>query len=384
MRKALFAIMATAALVLVAAAVSQQWFTRTAKESAPTALGEASSREGQQVTARGILVPTRWERLSFAESGQLESLLVKVGDQVASGQVLASLATDELGLSVALAKNELDAQEATLTALEKGTSSAEFAAAQASYEAAVAAYEELNAGPSPDEMAVARAELKKAEETVRRAQASYDAVRNLPDIGARREAVELQNATIDYDRAKAQYEMAVAKASKAALKQAESAVAAARARLDAFPAELRAAQAGVARARIELARAELSLHGATLSAPFTGTVTTLGAQPGDLVGPGTTVLTLADLSEFQVELTDLDEWAAATARLNQSVTVWVPGLDNRSLRGSLVSVALEPTLSSTGAVFYKAIVALEKQDKDLRWGMTTHVTFARITGRAGQ
>jgi len=384
MRKALFAIMATAAVVLAVAAVSQHWFTRTSKEPAPAALGEASNREGQQVTARGILVPARWERLSFVEGGRLESLPAKEGDQVTAGQVLASLATDELALTLALARNELTGQEAALAALEPGTSSAEVAAAQASYEAAVAALEELKARPSPEVTAIAQAELKKAEEAVRRAQASYDAVRNQPDIGARHEAVELHNATIDYDRATAQYAMAVAKADKAALKQSESAVAAARARLDAFPAELRAAQAGVARARIEVARAELSLQEASLSAPFTGTVTTLSVRPGDWVGAGTTVLTLADLSEFQVELTDLDEWSAATVRPKQSVTVWVPALDNRSLRGSIMSVSMEPTLSATGAVFYKAIVALEKQEKDLRWGMTTHVTFARITGRAGQ
>ncbi len=382
MKRSLLAIVGTAVLLLAIALLGQRWFTRTARELAPAALGESSGREEEQVVARGTLIPTRWKRLSFASSGLLSNLDVDEGAEVIAGQKLASLETQDLELTVALAANQLEAQEAVLTALAKGSSSAEFMAAQASYDAAVAAYEKIQSRPSPEEIAIAQADLKKAEEAVRRAQGAYDAVRNLPDIGARHESVQLHEATLDYERAKAQYALAVAKPDQAELKQAESQVAAAKARLDALPAELRAAQSAVARAKLDVQKAQLELEQATLYAPFTATVTTLDVQPGDMVGAGSPALTLADLSELQVELADLDEWGVANVRLNQSVDLTIPSLGNLSLRGRLTSVATEPTTSAAGAVFYKAIVALERQEPALRWGMTVTVKFPRPTGRA--
>ena len=382
MKRSLLAIVGTALLLLAIALLGQKWFTRTAKELAPAALGESSGREEEQIVSRGTLIPTRWKRLSFASSGILSKLDVDEGADVTSGQKLASLETQDLELVVALAANQLEAQEAILTALEKGSSSAEFMAAQASYDAAIAAYEKTQSRPSPEEIAIAQADLKKAEEAVRRAQGAYDAVRNLPDIGARHESVQLHEATLDYERAKAQYALAVAKPDQAELKQAESQVAAAKARLDALPAELRAARSAVARAKLDVQRAQLELEQANLYAPFAATVTTLDVQRGDMVSAGSPVLTLADLGELQVELADLDEWGVADVRLNQSVDLTIPSLGNLSLRGRLVSVATEPTISSAGAVFYKAIVALERQEPGLRWGMTVTVRFPRPTGRA--
>lgn len=380
MRKAILSIILIAIVVVALIVLGQKWFTRPAKEPPPASLGEFSSKEGQQVSARGILVPVRWERLSFPASGKLLTLTVKVGDVVSPTQLLAGQDTQELELGVALAKAELEAQEANLAKLQQGASSSEVAAAQASYEAAVAAYEKLQAGPSPEEITIAEGDLKKSEEALHRAQGAYDRVKNLPDIGARHESVELQSATIDYERAKAVYALAVAKPDKASLRQAESQVAAAKARLDAQPSDVRTTQASVARARVELARAELALEQATLHASFGGTVTTVNARTGDMLGPGVAVLTVADLSQLQVETEDLDEWGAASVKPDQSVDLLVPSLDNRSLRGRLVSVAMEPTVSASGAVFYKSVITLEQQDPGLRWGMTVRVRFAKLTG----
>jgi len=380
MRKAILYISLITVLVVVVAVLGQHWFIRPAKEPAPATLGELSSREGQQVTARGTLVPVRWERLSLSATGKLLTLTVKVGDVVSPAQVLASLDTEELELGVALAQAELEAQEASLAKLQQGASSSEVAAAQAAYDAAVAAYEKQQAGPSPEEIIIAKADLQKAEEALHRAQGAYDRVRSMPDIGARYESVQLQSATVDYERAKAVYALAVAKPDKASLRQAESQVAAAKARLDAQPSDVRTTQASVARARVDLARAELALERATLHASFVGTVTTVNARTGDMLSPGVAVLTVADLSQLQVETEDLDEWGAASVKPNQSVDLLVPSLDNRSLRGRLVSVAMEPTVSASGAVFYKSVITLEQQDPDLRWGMTVRVRFAKLTG----
>lgn len=380
MRRVIISILVIAAVVLVVAVIGQKWFTRSSPEPAPAALGEVSSQTGQQVVATGIVMPVHWTRMSFSTSGKLDQLGIQVGDQVSTNQVLANLETQELEIAVSLAKNELAAQEANLAEIEKGASSAEVASAQAGYDAAVAAYEKLKMGPSADEIVIAQADLKIAEEALHRAQGAYDAVKNRPDIGARPESAQLQAATIDYERAKAAYNLAIAKPDQAALKQAESQVATAKARLDALPSDVYVAQISVNKAKLEVAQAELAMERATLRAPFAGTITTLSGKAGDLIDPGTAVLTLADLSELQIELTELDEWSAASIRLNQSVDLSVPALDNRILRGHLASIDSEPTISAVGAVFYKAIVVLEQQDSDLRWGMSVQCKFAKLTG----
>jgi len=383
MRKALITIVVLAIVVLAVAFVGQRLFTRPAKEPGPAALGEFTSYEGQEIAAVGIVVPVRWAKLSFPTSGQLEQLAIAAGDSVSAGQVVARLEKQGLELDIQLAQSELQAQEASLARLQEGGSVAEIAAVEASYEAAVAAYEKLEAGPSAEETAIAEADLKKAERALQRAQAAYDAVSSLPNIGARPESSQLESATIDYQRARAVYELAIAGPDKAALKQAESQVASAKAQLEALhagaqPSEMQAAQASVARAKANLALAQLALEQAVLRAPFDGTVTSVDAEPGEMLSPGGTVLTLADLGQLQAETTDLDEWTTANVTLNQTVDLLVPALNNRGLRGRLVSVAAEPTISASGAVFYKALIALDGQESDLRWGMTVRIKFGVV------
>ena len=379
MRKALLTILVLAIVVIAVAFLGQRLTTRPAKGPAPATLGEIASPGGQEITARGIVVPVRWTKLCFPMGGVLEELSVATGDSVVAGQVIARLERRELELEVQLAQSELQAQEANLAQLQEGASATELAAAQANYEAAVAAYEKLKSGPSVEEIALAEADLKRAEIALQRAQGAYDAVRNLPDVGARPESIQLELATIDYQRAKAAYELAVARPDEVALKQAQSQVASAKAQLEALrtgarPSEIQAAQAGVARAKANLSSAQLALEQAVLRAPFDGTVTSVDVEPGDLVSAGQVVVTLADLSQWQVETTDLDEWGVANVRLNQTVDLVVPAL-GRSPRGRLTFIAPEPTITSNGAVFYKAIITLDNQDADLRWGMTVRIKF---------
>lgn len=391
MRRAMLIIIVLAIVALAVAVVGPKLLNRSAKELGPASLSEAPTQEGQTyVTVRGTVVPSRWAKLGFAMTGQLAEIRVTTGVTVSAGQILATLERRELELDVDLARSELAAQEATLARLQSGASRAEVAAARASYDAAVAAYEELEAGPSEQEIAIAEAELKAAERSLQQAQGAYDAVRDRPDIGARPEALQLERATIDYQRAKATYELAIAGPDQATLKAAESQVASAKSHLEtllagALPSEIQLAQANVSRAQASLERAQLALEGAVLRAPFDGVITSLAtARAGELVSAGTVIATVADLTQLQVEIEDLDEWGAANITMNQNVDLVVAALNNRTPRGKLSYVAQEPTFSASGAVFYRAIVTLEEQDPDLRWGMTVRARlFLPSAHRAG-
>lgn len=379
MRKALLIVVLLAVVVLAVSVVGPRLLRRPTDEPEAAALSEASPYEGQErITGMGIVVPVRWARLSFPASSQLAEINVTAGMTVTAGQVLATLERQELELQVQLAESELETQEAQLAQLKEGGSQAEIAAAQASYAAAVAAYEELKSGPSAEEKALAEADLQSAERALQLAQAAYDAVSGLPDIGARPEALQLERATIDYQRAQAVFELAIAGPSEATLKQAESQVAAAEAQLAALtrdqPNAIRAAEASVTRAEVTLQQSRLRLEQATLHAPFNGTITSVAEiRPGDMVSPGATIMTIADLTELQVEITDLDEWGAANTIPDQTVDVLVPALSNRNLRGRVTFVASEPTVHASGAVFYKLLVALDNQDPALRWGNSVKV-----------
>jgi HlyD family secretion protein len=377
MRRAMLIVVVLAVVALAVAVIGPRVLKRPTAELGPASLSEATSQESQTyVTVRGTVVPARWAKLSFAMSGQLADISVTTGVTVSAGQVLASLERRELELGVDLAQSELAAQEAALARLQSGASPAEVAAAQASYDAAVAAFEKLKAGPTAQEIAIAEAEFKTAERALQQAQGAYDAVRNRPDIAARPEALQLERATIDYQRAKATYELAIAGPDEAALKEAESQVASAKSQLDtlragAQPSEIQLAQANVSGAQASLARAQLALEQTVLRSPFDGVVTSLTtAQLGDAVSAGDMIVTVADLTQLQVEIEDLDEWGAANIMTNQNVELVVAALNNRTPRGHLSFVAQEPTYSASGAVFYRAIVTLEQQDPDLRWGMT--------------
>jgi len=382
MRRALLIVAVLAIVALAVGFVGPRLLRPTPQDPGPAVLGEASERQDQTlITARGVVVPVRWAKLSFAVGGQLAEIAATPGMTISEGQILATLDRQELRLQLDLAENDLVAEQARLAQLEEAASEAEIAAARASYEAAQAAYEDLKAGPSAEEIALAEADLRMAETALQRAQAAYDAVASLPDIGARPQSIQLQQATIDYQRAKAAYDLAVAGPSQAELKQAESLVASARAQLEtlnsAGPIEIQAAEASVAQARIRLEEAQLRFDQATLFAPQSpeGLVVTSVAdvQPGDMVSPGMPIVTVADLAELQVELTDLDEWGAANVSVDQTADLIVPALDNRSLRGRVSFVADEPTVNASGAVFYKALIALDRQEPGLRWGNSVRV-----------
>jgi hypothetical protein len=59
--------------------------------------------------------------------------------------------------------------------------------------------------------------------------------------------------------------------------------------------------------------------------------------------------------------------------VDQTADLIVPALDNRSLRGHVTFVANEPTVSASGAIFYKALIALDGQEPGLRWGNSVRI-----------
>jgi multidrug efflux pump subunit AcrA (membrane-fusion protein) len=391
MKKAIITLFVLVALAVLAASVGPRLLNRTAQEEAPTSLVQATDQTGQTyVTVQGTIMPARWMQLSFPLGGYLTDVGVSVGITVTAGQTLATLSTAELELDVQLAESALAAREANLSQLQNGPTSMELEVLEASYEATVAAYEKLKEGPTSSERSIAEADLKIAEREVEQAQAAYDAVRGRPDLGSRPEAMQLERATLEYQRAKASYELAMAGPDRAALKGALSQVVSAKYQLEKARSgtdlsTLRSAEAAVMQARADLSRSQTALNQAVLKAPFDGVITSVTkVETGDLISAGQAILTIADLSQLQVEIKDLDEWGAANVTRNQSVDLVVTALNNLAPRGRLAYIAQEPTISANGVATYLAIVTLDTQEPGLLWGMTVRAKlYLPVAKRAG-
>lgn len=123
--------------------------------------------------------------------------------------------------------------------------------------------------------------------------------------------------------------------------------------------------------------AQVTAQGAAelLVAPWRGTVTGVDVHVGDTLMPGTVVATIGDLSRYQVETTDVDEYLIAQIRPNQAVTVTVEALDGLELRGFVKSVALQQQQSASGATNYPVVIDLGGPNPNLRPGMTVRIRF---------
>lgn len=92
----------------------------------------------QEVSVTGKTEPTESVELAFEKTGQVRRAAVDVGDKAASGQILVELESSELQAQLAQAVAAADAEQAKL--------------------------DELESGSRPEDIAVKRAELEKAEQ----------------------------------------------------------------------------------------------------------------------------------------------------------------------------------------------------------------------------
>lgn len=196
-------------------------------------------------------VDVRQVDLAFRVSGRIARIGPEEGDRVKADEILAEL--DKQPLTDMLATS--DAQ--------LGVAEAELAKARA--------------GSRPQEIGQAEARLAEAQAGLARAREDYERRSGLVKTGAVSQQV--------FDASEAQY-----KAAQAQVRAAEQAASLAKAGARVEDREAAAAQMRAARAQRDNART--SLADASLRAPNAGTVLTRAREPGAIVQPGETVLTL--------------------------------------------------------------------------------------------
>jgi HlyD family secretion protein len=294
------------------------------------------------VSGTGQIKPKTYVNVGATSFGRITHLLVKEGDHVTKGQVIATVESVQPQANV-------EAQKATIAAAKTDISS--YIAAEKTGEANV-------------EHAKADLEQKRLDWT--RAQGLYAA-----GILAKQ----------DFDAKKAAYDTDVASLAQAmaGLHQAKAQTASARGHLQTQVATLRYNQD--------------ALNKTVSVAPFDGIVTNLPVREGETVvvgiqnAEGSTLMTLADMSVITAEV-KVDETDIVNIQIGQSAEVTVDALPGKVFKGHVTLAGDQALLRSTGvatsqsttgteeAKDFKVVVTLDDPSNELRPGLST---TAKIT-----
>jgi multidrug efflux pump subunit AcrA (membrane-fusion protein) len=135
------------------------------------------------------------------------------------------------------------------------------------------------------------------------------------------------------------------------------------------PEQRQLAHARVLQAQASLVEAQARLAQATLTAPYDGTVVSIGVSRGELVQPGEVVLVMADLGNLGLETTDLSERDIAAVRAGQRAIIRLEAIAD-PLKGTVSAIDPRASTSPDGDIVYKVTLDLDQQPAQLLWGMT--------------
>lgn len=336
------------------------------------------------VSASGSIEPEAEVEMKFETGGKVAEVLVKQGQTITAGAILARLDTTDLEMQVRSAEIDLAQAQANLDQLLEPELAEKVAAAQASVESARLNLADLEDGVDPDEVTKAEAALKQTEITLKEAQWAYDQVSYRGEVGAMSQANELQDATLAYESAVADYNLAVKEATPAELAEARSSLASAQSSLaellqEPSAAEIAAQQANVDKAQLSLEEAQRNLEDATLVAPTGGVVLQVNIEPGERVldDADEAALTIADTSTYLLKM-DVDELDIGQVKVGQPAAVTLDAFSGQSFDGTVTDISPSPASTDTDSIVtYEVTIALDTQEQGLGLlsGMTANATI---------
>jgi HlyD family secretion protein len=314
------------------------------------------------------------------------------------------LQDDQLKAAVAQAQAALDLAQANRAQVDEGARAQDIAAAEAAVRsaeaqvnAASAERDRLTGGATAASIAAAQARLSSALVEQKLAQDAYDKVTECvtikgsevcPGLGTPEEQARLRVAATNEGVNAARTALTEAtKGSGQQVQAAQANVAAANAQRDiaqaqlerlkagATEAQINAAQASVAQAEAGLQAAQAMLNEATLIAPFDGTIAEINTEAGQVVGPGSAIVSMADLKAWVIETDDLSEVDVINVQPDQAVTMTFDALPGVKLNGKVLAVTPKAQ-TKRGDVTYTVKIAIENPDPRLKWGMTGQVEIA--------
>jgi HlyD family secretion protein len=280
--------------------------------------------------------------------GRIVELRASEGDRVRKGDLLVRLDTRDTELQIDRARADRAAAAAQLRLLQAGARPEDIRQAEAQADAARA------------ETAAANAELKAAEQDLERFESLLEA-----NAGSQKQR----------DDAKARVEIAQERRRGAQERVRAAVEAVARLRAGARPEELDAARARVASVDAQLALLEKSAQDAAVIAPIDGIVNLKLVDAGELVGPRTPLLVIADLDHAWANVF-VPEPMMPRVKLGQAAMVLTdaggPGLAGKV---TFISPKAEftprnvQTADERSKLVYRIKVSVDNSDGVLKQGM---------------
>ncbi|XGW00549.1 MAG: efflux RND transporter periplasmic adaptor subunit [Leptolyngbya sp. BL-A-14] len=292
------------------------------------------------ISANGSVLPERSANVSPKSSGILKQLLVKEGDRVQEGQILAYMDASNLQGQYTQAKGQLAQAQANLDKIVAGNRSQDIAQAAA-------------------QLANDKAALASAESTFQ------------------------QNQQLMRDGALTQRDLITSRATR---DQAAAQVRKSQQALDLQKAGSRPEDVANARAQVITAQGQLQtiqadLDDTVIRAPFSGVVTKKYADPGAFVTPSTAGSSASSASASILALASTNQISANVAEANiaqikvgQAVKITVDAYPGKTFDGKVIQVAAQSTVTQNVTSFeVKSSVA--DPDNFLRSGMNASVSF---------
>jgi HlyD family secretion protein len=273
--------------------------------------------------------------VGFKISGRIVSLLLQEGDWVENGKILAKLDDEDLRHRFELAKATLNSAQAKLN--------------------------KLLAGSRPEELREAEAALHQAQFDLENKQAHYERMKVLFE-GHVIPKETLGNAEAGYKIAKAAVQRATE--NYKLVKEGPR------------KEDIEDAKAQVEQARASLKLAETQLSYTVLNSPLSGVVLVKSSEMGEVVNPGTSIITLADLENVWLKAY-IPETDLSKVKWGQEVIVTTDLRPKKEYKGkiSFISSQAEFTPKSIQTekervtLVYRIKVDIPNPDRELKPGM---------------
>lgn len=320
-------------LLVVAVGGGLWWHVRTKQQAAP---------RNEMVLSGNI--EAHESLVSFKVQGRIVELPVEEGQQVVAGALLAKLEDEDYRQHVRMDESNVAVRASDLALAKAGTR---------------------------------QQEIKAAEQAVVDAEANLEQ-RKLDDARARQLFTKDEIAAQDRDEA------------ATALKRAQAALEQARQRLNEAEEgtrkeEITVAQANLAQAATSLGLSRINLDYATLRAPSAGVITVRQAELGEVISPGSPIVTLADLDHIwlraYVAETDLGR-----IHFGQNVTITTDTYPGKQYHGRISFIASDAeftpksvqTYQERVTLVYRIKIDVENPNYELKPGMPAdaHIMLA--------
>lgn len=339
-----------------------------------------------KIETSGNLGAAQLVQLTWGTSGLVDTVSVKVGQKVKTGDVLASLKADSVPASLVSAQSDLASAKRDLEDLQNSKLS-QAQAQQALLDAKKKVEEAQNIldglayhRASDTLIKNTQAQIWDAQKQLTLATVKYKEVQRHPDGDPEKTAalLEMTNIQLKLNELISTYNWYTAKPTQADYDSAKADLDVARANWDAAKRKKDNVKNGsdpltIAAAESKVAAAQATVNTMFAIAPFDGEVIAIQAVSGNAVSKDTPSIALVDRNTLKVE-TQIDETAISTVAIGNSADISMDSMPGTVLKGKVTQI--NPIGSTVnGLVKYGVTVAVEPTDKPLLFGATASVVI---------